>query len=190
MYFYILLKRRKVNLTEVYNASVNCDIPNTHKNYLHMVLYKMDWLTLCLVTQHLLRDVLANYDIYIEWKYNVPGVICEIDGAYRTTNSWPFMVVYIRLLRWRLQTFYREPMYKQFDRQHQYYIQRIRICRAIYWDMWEKFEETVCRCSAGFPYRFDRLKSRASKFRGPPAKMYNIFSNSCSNFTLLNPWVR
>jgi hypothetical protein len=40
MYFYILLKRRKVNLTDVYNASVNYDIPNTHKNNLHMVLYK------------------------------------------------------------------------------------------------------------------------------------------------------
>jgi hypothetical protein len=30
MYFYILLKRGKVNLTDVYNASVNYDIPNTH----------------------------------------------------------------------------------------------------------------------------------------------------------------
>jgi hypothetical protein len=30
--------------------------------------------------------------------------------------------------------------------------------------------------SAGFPYRFDRLKPRASKFRGPPAKVYNIFN--------------
>ena len=55
MYFYILLKRGKVNLTDVYNASVNYDIPNTHKNNLHMVLYKMDWLTLRLVTQHLAR---------------------------------------------------------------------------------------------------------------------------------------
>ena len=34
------MKRRKVNLTDVYNASVNYDIPNTHKNNLHMVLYK------------------------------------------------------------------------------------------------------------------------------------------------------
>jgi hypothetical protein len=40
MYFYILLKRGKVNLTDVYNASVNYDIPNTHKNNLHMVLYR------------------------------------------------------------------------------------------------------------------------------------------------------
>jgi hypothetical protein len=36
MYFYILLKRGKVNLTDVYNVSVNYDIPNTHKNNLHM----------------------------------------------------------------------------------------------------------------------------------------------------------
>ena len=28
--------------------------------------------------------------------------------------------------------------------------------------------------SAGFTYRLDRLKPRASKFRGPPAKVYNI----------------
>ena len=32
----------KHHLTDVYNASVNYDIPNTHKNNLHMVLYKMD----------------------------------------------------------------------------------------------------------------------------------------------------
>jgi hypothetical protein len=25
------------------NAGVNYDIPNTHKNNHHMVLYKMDW---------------------------------------------------------------------------------------------------------------------------------------------------
>ena len=55
MYCYILLKRGKLNLTDVYNASVNYDIPNTHKNNLHMVLYKMDSLTLRLVTQHLAR---------------------------------------------------------------------------------------------------------------------------------------
>ena len=36
------MKRGKVNLTDVFNASVNYDIPNTHKNNLHMVLYKMD----------------------------------------------------------------------------------------------------------------------------------------------------
>ena len=30
MYFYFLLKRGKVNLTDVHNASVNYDIPSTH----------------------------------------------------------------------------------------------------------------------------------------------------------------
>ena len=30
--------------------------------------------------------------------------------------------------------------------------------------------------SAGFAYRLNRLKPRASKFRGPLAKMYNIFN--------------
>ena len=30
--------------------------------------------------------------------------------------------------------------------------------------------------SAGFPYRLNRLKPRVSKFRGPPAKMYNILN--------------
>jgi hypothetical protein len=30
--------------------------------------------------------------------------------------------------------------------------------------------------SAGFTYRLDRLKPRFSKFRGPPAKVYNIFN--------------
>jgi hypothetical protein len=30
--------------------------------------------------------------------------------------------------------------------------------------------------SAGFPYRLDRLKPRASKFMGPPSKVYNIFN--------------
>jgi hypothetical protein len=30
--------------------------------------------------------------------------------------------------------------------------------------------------SAGFTYRLDRLKPRASKFRGPPVKVYNIFN--------------
>ena len=29
--------------------------------------------------------------------------------------------------------------------------------------------------SAGFTYRLNRLKPRASQFRGPPAKVYNIF---------------
>ena len=31
-------------------------------------------------------------------------------------------------------------------------------------------------CSAGFTYRLDRLKHMASKFRGPPAKVYIIFN--------------
>jgi hypothetical protein len=30
--------------------------------------------------------------------------------------------------------------------------------------------------SAGFTYRLDRLRPRASQFRGPPAKVYNIFN--------------
>jgi hypothetical protein len=30
--------------------------------------------------------------------------------------------------------------------------------------------------SAGFTYRLDRLKPRASKSRGPPTKVYNIFN--------------
>ena len=30
--------------------------------------------------------------------------------------------------------------------------------------------------SAGFTYRLDRLKPRASKFTGPPDKMYTIFN--------------
>jgi len=30
--------------------------------------------------------------------------------------------------------------------------------------------------SAGFTYRLDRLKPRASKFRGPPVKVCNIFN--------------
>jgi hypothetical protein len=30
--------------------------------------------------------------------------------------------------------------------------------------------------SAGFTYRLDRLKPRASKFRGPLVKVYNIFN--------------
>ena len=29
--------------------------------------------------------------------------------------------------------------------------------------------------SPGFSYRFDRLKPRDSKFRGPPVKVYNTF---------------
>jgi hypothetical protein len=30
--------------------------------------------------------------------------------------------------------------------------------------------------SAGFTYRLDRLKPRASTFRGPPVKVYTIFN--------------
>jgi hypothetical protein len=36
--------------------------------------------------------------------------------------------------------------------------------------------------SAGFTYRLDRLKPRDSKFRGPPAKVYNIFNTVIRNF--------
>jgi hypothetical protein len=52
--------------------------------------------------------------------------------------------------------------------------------------------------SAGFTYRLDRLKPRASKFRGPPAKVYNIFntvirlSHLCCHsvlYFLINPSV-
>ena len=32
------------------------------------------------------------------------------------------------------------------------------------------------KCSARFTYRLDRLKPRASKFRRPPPKVYNIFN--------------
>ena len=44
--------------------------------------------------------------------------------------------------------------------------------------------------SAGFTYRLDRLKPRASKFRAPPAKEYNIvntvirFSHLCCHNVL------
>ena len=75
MYFYILLKRRKVNLTDVYNASVNYDIPNTHTNNLHMVLlYKMEWLTLRLITQHLARRL----NIPINEEYCELSTLCWI----------------------------------------------------------------------------------------------------------------
>ena len=30
--------------------------------------------------------------------------------------------------------------------------------------------------SAGFTYRLDRLKPRASSFKGPPTKVYSIFN--------------
>ena len=30
--------------------------------------------------------------------------------------------------------------------------------------------------SAGFPYRLNRLKPRASKFKGPLAKVYNVLN--------------
>ena len=32
--------------------------------------------------------------------------------------------------------------------------------------------------SAGFTYRLDRLKPRASQFRGPPVKVYSVFLTS------------
>ena len=34
----------------------------------------------------------------------------------------------------------------------------------------------IQRISAGFTYRLDRLKPRASKFRGPPVNVYNILT--------------
>ena len=37
------------------------------------------------------------------------------------------------------------------------------------------YSVVIVRSSAGFTYRLDRLKPRASKFRGPPVKVYNIF---------------
>jgi hypothetical protein len=42
-------------------------------------------------------------------------------------------------------------------------------------------EEQAVGSSAGFTYRLDRLKPKASKFRGPPVPVYNI-SNA---FTLM-----
>jgi hypothetical protein len=36
--------------------------------------------------------------------------------------------------------------------------------------------ENVSTVSFGFTYRLDRLKLRASAFRGPPTKVYNIFN--------------
>jgi len=30
--------------------------------------------------------------------------------------------------------------------------------------------------SAGFTYRLDGLKPRASKYKGPPAKVYDVFN--------------
>ena len=50
--------------------------------------------------------------------------------------------------------------------------------------------------SAGFTYRLDRLIPRSSNFRGPPAKMYNIFNSvighshlCCHNYCTFNPSV-
>jgi hypothetical protein len=50
--------------------------------------------------------------------------------------------------------------------------------------------------SAGFIYRLDRLKPRASTFRGPPAKVYTIFNTviglshlCCHKYFLNNPSV-
>ena len=36
------------------------------------------------------------------------------------------------------------------------------------------FMKTLFLTSAGFTYRLDRMKPRASNFRGPPAKVHNI----------------
>ena len=38
------------------------------------------------------------------------------------------------------------------------------------------YSVVIVRSSAGFTYRLDRLKPRASKFKGPPVKVYNIFN--------------
>ena len=94
IYFYILLKRGKVNLTDVYNASVNYDIPNTHKNNLHMILYKMDWLTLRYVTTMAAsatnRDGVFNLCQHFEISYSryankhyITGVYIAINDIYR-----------------------------------------------------------------------------------------------------------
>jgi hypothetical protein len=40
---------------------------------------------------------------------------------------------------------------------------------------WGKDREVLTTSSAGFTNRLDRLKSRASKFRRPPANLYNTF---------------
>jgi hypothetical protein len=81
MHFYILLKRGKVNLTDVYNATVNYDIPNIHKNNLHMVLYKMDWLTLRL---HYKRLSNLPFLVSREYKNALFYFKCEIK------NKQPF----------------------------------------------------------------------------------------------------
>jgi hypothetical protein len=40
---------------------------------------------------------------------------------------------------------------------------------------------------AGFTYRLDRLKPRVSKFRGPPAKVYNIFPRDDKRYDMKMP---
>ena len=44
------------------------------------------------------------------------------------------------------------------------------------WNWRSIYIPTVKSCSARFTYRLDRLKPRASTYRGPPAKVYNIFN--------------
>ena len=48
------------------------------------------------------------------------------------------------------------------------------------WRMGKPSRFWVCVCGrgggAGFPYRFDKLNPRVSKFREPPANVYNIFN--------------
>jgi hypothetical protein len=45
---------------------------------------------------------------------------------------------------------------------------------------WGKDREVLTASSAGFTNRLDRLKSRASKFRRPPANLYNTFNTVIS----------
>ena len=41
---------------------------------------------------------------------------------------------------------------------------------------WHFHSELSAQVSSGFTYRLDRLKPTASRFRGPPVKVYNIFN--------------
>jgi hypothetical protein len=98
-------------LTDVYNASVNYDIPSTHKNNLHMVLYKMDWLTLRLVTQHLARRLWLNLTVDtmgILWKIFLPETFScvepldqklrsQIQGSYRLKLACRFTKCFLNL---------------------------------------------------------------------------------------------
>ena len=49
------------------------------------------------------------------------------------------------------------------------------ICKSGTADMWSAIG-LLQRYSVEFTYRLDRLKSRASRFRGPPAKLHNFFN--------------